>query len=124
MNTIKSNYDKLSREDVYSLLLFALYKVKDLPEYSTLGELAYILDKQSLLNFLDFYGGTTITIPTLNELKTLVSALILYEGVNLEHKSIRQVIKEMNYKEYQIDEIKKVYYQLCEELSKYDFAKR
>ena len=36
---------KLKDVDIYSLMLFALYKVKDIPEYATLSELAYILPR-------------------------------------------------------------------------------
>lgn len=80
----KEKLDSLQSTDVYSLILFAIFKMKDIPEYSTLSELAYILDKESLFNFLEYYGGTTIKVPTLDEFNQIIRALILYQAVNLE----------------------------------------
>ena len=35
---IRDDLAKLSDNDIYSLILFALYKIKNIPEYSTLSE--------------------------------------------------------------------------------------
>ena len=37
-------------------MLFALYKLKDLPEYLTLSELCYVLDSSNLPKFLSYFG--------------------------------------------------------------------
>ena len=77
--TIREQLDSLKVTDIYSLILFTLYKLKDIPEYSTLSELAYILDKKSLLNFFEYFGGTTITIPTLKDFKlVIISSYIIF----------------------------------------------
>ena len=47
--TIKEELNNLKTTDLFSLLLFVLYKIRDIEEYSTISELAYILDKESLL---------------------------------------------------------------------------
>ena len=42
---IKTELEKLKSVDIYSLLMFVLFKVKDVKEYSTMSELCYLLDK-------------------------------------------------------------------------------
>ena len=125
---MKSNIEKklneLQEDDIYSLILFALFKLKDIPEYSALRELSYIMDKNSLFNFLNYFGGTTIKVPTINELKILLYSLLLYEFVNLEHIEFNEAVKKLNQKEFQLKEIKKVYFKLCKILSKYNFKRR
>ena len=65
--------------------VFALYKIKNIPEYSTLSELAFILNKDSFLNIVDYLGGLTIRIPTSKELLVIVNALLLYQYHNIEN---------------------------------------
>ncbi len=54
---IKNNLEKLKERDVMSLLMFCLYKLVDIPEYSSLSELCYVLDKNNLYNLCEFFGG-------------------------------------------------------------------
>ena len=63
--TIKEELQKLHEPDIWSLLLFVLFKIKDIPEYSGISELAYILDRKNLLKLCEYFGGTTITMPTI-----------------------------------------------------------
>ena len=44
---IKENLITLSDMDTWSLVLFVLYKIKVIPEYSTISEMAYVLDIES-----------------------------------------------------------------------------
>ena len=76
---IKEEVNKLKSQDIYSLMLFALFKLKDVPEYSSLSELVYILDKDSLLKLCEYFGGMTIKIPTIKELESMVYLLLLYQ---------------------------------------------
>ena len=46
---IKQELNKLKEMDVWSLMLFVLYNYQNIPEYSSISELAYILDKKNLL---------------------------------------------------------------------------
>ena len=64
--TIKEELNQLKETDVYSMLLFVLYKMRGIEEYSILSELAYILDKKNLLNLCEYFGGLTIKIPTID----------------------------------------------------------
>ena len=75
--TIKEELSKLKTMDVFSLLLFILYKVRDIDEYSTISELAYVLDKDNLLKLCEYFGGLTITIPTIDELENIINSLLV-----------------------------------------------
>ena len=50
MTKIKEELAKLKDSDIYSLIMFALFKIRDIPEYSAISELSYLLDKKNLLN--------------------------------------------------------------------------
>lgn len=122
-SNIKPKLDELKSTDIYSMILFALYKLKEIPEYSTLSELVYILNKESLMNLLNYFGGLTITIPTQNELKVVVNALLLYQFIQLENKDINEAIKLLDIDESLIKEVKLTYFKLSEILDKYDFRR-
>ena len=88
---IKEELNKLTTEDIYSMMLFVLYKSTDIPEYSSLSQLSYILDKESLLKLCTFYGGLTITIPTVEQLKELLDGMLMFQLVDIEHQNFDEV---------------------------------
>lgn len=119
----RQKLDSLEMTDVYSLMLFAIYKMKDIPEYSTLSELAYVLDKESLFNFLEYYGGTTVRVPTLEEFNQIIRGLLLYQAVNLEGVEFNKAFKNLE-DEYQNNTTKETYFKLAGLLDKYDFRRK
>lgn len=121
---ISTEMSKLKQNDICSLMLFALYKMQDMPEYSTLSELAYTLDLQSLLKLCEYFGGLTIKIPTLDELELMINALILYQYINIEGLSYEESISKLDCKYYAIRVLKDTYVKLSEILSQYSFLPR
>ena len=119
--SIKSELDKLKTVDVYSLLLFVLFKLRDVPEYSTLSELSYVLDKEGLLNICEYFGGQTIAIPTVTELEGVVHALLLYQYVQLDGLSYNAAIKKLGLESYKLRQVKRDYRRICEILEQYEF---
>jgi hypothetical protein len=97
--------------------------MKDVPEYSTLSELAYILDRESLFNFLEYYGGTTIRVPTLQEFNQIIRALLLYQAVNLEDVDFNKAFKTLE-PEFQTNDTKETYFKIVKILDKYDFRRK
>ena len=91
---INKELDKLTTSDIYSMMLFALYKVTDIPEYSSLSQLSYILDKDSLLKLCEFYGGLTIKIPTIEQLQTLLDGLLIFQLIDLENGDSDKVLEK------------------------------
>lgn len=116
---VKEEIAKLKDTDTYSLILFALYKLKNVPEYRELSELAYILDKNSLLNFLEYFGGLTVKVPTIEELRMVVYTLLVYEYVKVDKLSIDEAILKLNQTEIKPFELKKSYIKLNELLEDY-----
>lgn len=86
-NSIRSNLDTMHLSDVYSLMLFLVYKVQDIPEYMTLSELCYILDGNNLTRLFTYFAGRTVTFPTEEEFVIMTNALLMYQSIDLDGKS-------------------------------------
>ena len=110
--------------DIWSLMLFILYKIKDLPEYSPISELAYIWDKDNMLKLCEYFGGLTIKIPTIDELEEIVYALVLYQYVNIDGMEYDEAVKLLGEKSSNLRNIKSGYLKVCEVLNNYEFNKR
>lgn len=82
--TVKQSLDNLRLSDVYSLMLFALYKVQDVPDYAVLSELCYLLDGSNLNRLFTYFAGQTITFPTKDEMSIVTNALLLYQYVQID----------------------------------------
>lgn len=122
--TINSQLDNLQEKDIYSLMLFVLFKLHDSKEYSALSELAYILDKDNLLRFLEYFGGLQIAVPTIDDLEVVLEGLFLYLKVNIEHKDYTQ---ECNNIDKPLEDKRKViecYEKIIELLKDYTFEAR
>lgn len=122
--SIKNNLDMLKQQDIYSLMLFTLYKLIGTPEYSSLSELVYVLDRDNLLNLCEYFGGQTITIPTIDELKDLTNALLLYQYVKIDKMDYDKAIELIKNDSNNIKKIKSIYNTLCDILNNYNFNPR
>lgn len=122
--SIKSELNKLKTVDVYSLLLFVLYKIKDIDEYSTLSELAYVLDKDNLLNLCEYFGGLTIKIPTIDELESVINSLLLYQYIDIDGYTYKEAVKKIGFDSSQLRQIKKDYNKVVSILSDYTILGR
>lgn len=118
---IKQNLEKLKEDDLYSLALFSLYKMTQVPEYSSISELAYVLDKDNLLNLCEYFGGQTLRIPTIDELENLLYAILIAQRVKVEGMSYDEALEKSGKKD---KDIKKYYLGLQEVLNNYDFKPR
>ncbi len=119
--SIKSELNNLTEKDVYSLVLFAMYKMNESSEYSALSQLAYVLDKENLLKLCEYFGGLTIRIPTINELETFVYALQIYQSVVFDKKPFEQCIERLRDVDVNIEKIIECYNILCGVLKNYNF---
>ena len=118
--SVKKNLLTLKDTDIYSLSMFALYKLTDVPEYSSISEMAYILDKENMLRFCEYFGGTTIKVPTVDELQSMMSLLLLYQYVNVEGMDYQEAVKLIGYSSKELRKVKLIYTQLCKVLDKYE----
>ena len=87
---IRANLNLLHLSDIYSLMLFIIYKVQDIPEYAVLSELCYLLDGANLTRLLTYFAGKTVTFPTEEEMATLTNALLMYQYINIEGNSLTE----------------------------------
>ena len=120
MSNTRKDISALRSVDVYSLVLFTFFQMKQVPEYATLSELAYILDKQNLLYLLEYFGGMTITIPTKEELQLVINTLLVYQYVKVEKMTYQKALNMLvNVPKGQYKQIELLYSKVCEVLDKY-----
>ena len=120
---VRQALDTLSKTDTYSLMMFTLYKLKDDPKCASLCELSYILDNENLIKLLSYYGGMTIRIPTLREMRLVLQALLIYEYVNLNGGSYDDAIRSMDKTEFTPNEIKETYQAILDVTANYEFKR-
>ena len=83
-NSIKQNLNTLHLSDIYSLMLFIMYKLQDVPDYAALSELCYLLDGANLTRLLTYFSGKTLQVPTQEEFSNMSKALLLYQYINID----------------------------------------
>lgn len=113
------NFDIFKDKDIYSLCLFVLYKLTDVPEYSTISELSYVLDRENMLKFCQYFGGTTIRVPTLSELESTIQLILLYQHINIEGLSFEEAAKKLQYDNVKSRKLRNAYNKLCKVLNEY-----
>lgn len=121
--TIKEELNQLKETDVYSMLLFVLFKMKDMDEYAVLSELAYILDKKNLLNLCEYFGGLTIKIPTIDDLESLLNSLMLYQCIELDGLSYDEAVQKIGFNSFDLRKVKKDYMKLSKIIQSYSFKR-
>ena len=119
--TIKDELNNLRTNDTYSLILFVLYKLRDVPEYSDISQLAYVLDEENFLNLCEYFGGLTIKIPSINELKDIVDALLLYQYIDIDGMDYAAAIEKIGFQSHQLRHIKTIYTDIKSILKEYKF---
>ena len=85
--SIKKNLDNLHLSDIYSLMLFILFKVREIPEYAVVSELCYLLDGANMTRLLTYFAGKTVTFPTESEMAIVTNALLMYQYINIDGES-------------------------------------
>ena len=81
---IKKNLNNLHLSDIYSLMLFILFKVQEIPEYAVTSELCYLLDGANMTRLLTYFAGRTVTFPTESEMTVVTNALLMYQYINID----------------------------------------
>lgn len=98
MITVSKKINSLKTKDVYSILMFLLFRAEEIPEYAVLSRLAYVMDKEVLLTLCELFGGMTIKIPTMDELEKLLTAMTIYSRVDLDGEDRETVFEEITEK--------------------------
>lgn len=117
----KQSLDRLCERDLWSLILFVLYKLQDVPELSSLSRLSYILDKENMLKLCTYFGGLTLKIPTIEELETMIYALLLYQWIEIESVPFEEALERIREKTNKVTQAKNFYLELSQQLCDYEF---
>ena len=121
-SNILKHLENINKNEVNSLLLWALFVYSNIPEYSNLSKLAYLLDEDSFFNFLSYYGGQTIKVPTVEEFKIVANALLLYYYINIQNIDYDDAVNQLllSNKDLYLDKINDAYFKLIKEFDKFN----
>jgi hypothetical protein len=87
-----------------------------------LSELAYILDEKNLLSLCEYFGGMTLTIPTIEELELLLCGLSVFKSIHIDKLSVDDSLSNYANHKFNIDDIKTAYLQIAEVMENYSFG--
>ena len=120
-SSIKKNLNALHLSDIYSLMLFILFKVQEIPEYAVVSELCYLLDGANMTRLLTYFAGKTVTFPTESELAIVTNALLMYQYINIDGEtftSAQNKLGELTNKEK--ERVTELYVQLLPIMKQYN----
>jgi hypothetical protein len=120
-NSVKANLNSLHLSDIYTLMLFAMYKMKEIPDYAVLSELCYLLDGSNLTRLLTYFAGRTITFPAAEDFTIMSNAMLLYQYVNIDGESLANAQTKLNVESKKLrDKITDLYLQLLPIMKDYN----
>lgn len=120
-NGIKANLNSLHLSDIYTLMLFAMYKIQEVPDYAVLSELCYLLDGSNLTRLLTYFAGRTIKFPSTEDFTVMSNALLLYQYVNIDGESLANAQTKLNIESKKIrDKVTDLYLQLLPIMKQYN----
>ena len=120
-NSIKQNLNNLHLSDIYSLMLFVMYKLQDVPDYAALSELCYLLDGSNLTRLLTYFAGRTIQVPTNEEFANMSKAMLMYQYINIDgHTLVEAQSRLENVTAKQKDEITELYLKILPIMRQYN----
>lgn len=120
-NSIKKNLNNLHLSDIYSLMLFVLFKVQEIPEYAVASELCYLLDGANMTRLLTYFAGRTVTFPTETEMSIVTNALLMYQYINIDGETFtaaQNKLEGLTKKEK--DKVTELYVQLLPIMKQYN----
>lgn len=120
-NSIKKNLNSLHLSDIYSLMLFILFKVQEIPEYAVASELCYLLDGANMTRLLTYFAGRTVTFPTETEMATVTNALLMYQYINIDGDTFTAAQNKLeNLTKKEKDKVTELYVQLLPIMKQYN----
>lgn len=104
----------LGEEETFMLSLILLAHMHEDDKYKNLSELIFLFDNyKGFKQFIKYYEGTTIEVPTIKELKQALRLLALFQKVKVDKKDFDSAyeslkIKDLDLsKQYCLDELEK-----------------
>lgn len=119
--SVKQNLNNLHLSDIYSLMLFVMYKLQDVPDYAALSELCYLLDGSNLTRLLTYFAGRTLQVPTNEEFANMSKAMLLYQYINIDgHTLVEAQSRLENVTAKQKEDITNLYLQILPIMRQYN----
>lgn len=86
----------LNEEETFMLSLILLAHMHTDDKYKDLSELIFLFDNyKGFKQFIKFYEGKTITVPTVIELKQALRLLDLFQKVKIDNKDFDECYKRL-----------------------------
>lgn len=86
----------LNEEETFMLSLILLAHMHTDDKYKDLSELIFLFDNyKGFKQFIKFYEGKTITVPTVMELKQALRLLDLFQKVKIDNKDFDECYKRL-----------------------------
>lgn len=86
----------LNEEETFTLSLILLAHIHNDEKYKNLCELIFLFDNYSgFKQFIKFYEGQTIEVPTLKELKQSLRLLELFQKVKIDKKDFNECYEDL-----------------------------
>lgn len=87
----------LNEEETFMLSLILLAHLHEDKKYKELSDLIFLFDNyKGFKQFIKYYEGQTITVPTLLELKQSLRLLTLFQRVYLDNKDFNEYYEKLN----------------------------
>lgn len=115
---------KFNEQDVYAILCGYLYEFKEIPEYSILSELVYLMDSKSFINLIKYFEGQTIRIPTKEEFQNTIKVLLLLQYFEIEKKPWKESLQLAGFLTSEGRSAQKKLEKLKNTLQKYNYNNR
>ena len=61
-----------------------------------MSELAYILDKDSFIRFIKYFGGNSVQVPTVEEFRETMQTIMLYQYFKIDNLSWQDALVKAN----------------------------
>lgn len=124
MSSVTHLLSKFKKQDIYAVLCSYLFEFKELPEYSTLCELAYLVDVDSFSNLIKYFEGQTVKIPTREEFQTAIRTLLLLQYYEVEKRPWKESLKEAGFQSSEGRAAQNRLNKLKEAITKYNYGNR
>jgi hypothetical protein len=99
MDNFIINLNRISKEDTLSIATSLLYSLRGFPQYSITSELSYLLDYDSFIKLITYYGGMTIRIPSIDEINDIIKILLLYQYYTVEGIDWKDALEKSGFKQ-------------------------
>ena len=105
----KSEFEKsvdkiLNEEETFLLSLVLLAHMRDDEKYKNISELIFLFDNyKGFKQFIKFYQGMEVSVPTIVEVKQALRLLELFQRVKIDKKDFEQCYESLRLDELDLD---------------------